>query len=228
MSTSDFTSFQEFLSLQEAELRRIVFRSQGYWSAGDIPGEAWIAALDLQDKLGRPLNLQTCGDADLLLRKLRSAAYKAGEILRGAWRPDQAAHDEEGNLERGWDRYASDEGADALAWLEASETPQPPEPAPIDPYHSESAAWNWLWHRFGQSTRNIAAFLLISTSWCRQRRKRALKHLDSQQQLPHHMRFFVDETAIQPWRKFKLPSRIKPDTKQPALDFCCTPAQPEV
>lgn len=221
----DANALIEFLERCKDDLRRIVGNSLGQWSPGDIPGETWIVAIDLQAKLGRPLDLRGNEDTDLLLRTLRSAAYAAGGILRNARRPDQAAPDMEGNLVRGWDRYAIDDGADALSLLEELENPERPETAPIDPYHSESAAWNWLWHRFGESTRNLAEFLLISMSWCRQRRKRALHHLETQEQLPQRMH--VDDTAIQPWRTFKLPSRDKPDAGQLALDFWCRPAQPE-
>lgn len=220
-------SFEEFLARHKPDLRRILFRSQGQWSAGDLPGEAWIAALDLRQTLGRPLDLRRDEDAELLLRHLRTAAGKAGGVLRKAWRPDQAVAGEEGSLERGWDKYAIDDGASALSVLEALETGEPPEPPRIDTYHSESAAWNWLWHRFRRSTRDVATFLLISASWCRQRRKRALRHLDTQQQLPHRMCLTDDDTAIQPWRKFKLPPRARSDEGQLALDFLCLPAQPE-
>lgn len=227
MHAIDPIALETFLAQRKDELRRIVFHSQGQWSFGDIPGEAWMLALQLQQVLGRPLDLDNQEDAGLLLRKLRREANRAGGILRNARRPDQASPDDETNFERGWDHYASDDGAHPLSLLEALETPPAPEPAPVDPYHSESAAWSWLWHRFDRSTRGVAAFLLISTSWCRQRRKRALRHLDAQQQLPHRMRIDEDEAAIQPWRRFKLPARAKPDEGQLALDFCCRPAQPE-
>jgi hypothetical protein len=206
------------------DLRRIVFRSLGHWTTGDIPGEAWIATLGLQEKLKRPLDLLRDDDAALLLRTLRTAADKAGGVLRKARRPDQACWED--GLGCGWDSYSIDEGACALSMLEALETGEPPEPTCVDPYHSESAAWNWLWHRFQRSTRDVAAFLLISASWCRQRRSRALHHLDAQQQLPHRLCVDDDDTAIQPWRKFKLPPRARSDDGQLALDFRCMPAQP--
>ena len=56
---------------------------------------------------------------------------------------------------------------------------------------------------------------------------RALRHLDAQQQLPHRMCVDEDDAAIQPWRRFKLPARAKPDEGQLALDFWCRPMQPE-
>jgi hypothetical protein len=93
-------------------------------------------------------------------------------------------------------------------------------------FASESAAWNWLWHRFQRSTRDIAAFLLASASWCRQRRRRALRYLDTQQRLPHRLRVEGDDTAIRPRRKFRLPPRTT-SGGQRALDFACMPAQPE-
>lgn len=227
MIEPDSIAFADFLSRYQEPLHKIVGNSRGQWTLGDIPGETLITAFDLHEELGRPLDFGNAADARLLLRKLRSAAYAAGGVLRNARRPDQASSSADAVGERAWDRYLIDDGDDALSLLVALETPDAPEPPPIDPYHSESAAWNWLWHRFQRSTRDIAAFLMISASWCRQRRTRAFRNLAHQEQLPHRMRIQDDETAIQPWRKFKLPVRIRPDNGQLGLDFWCKPAQPE-
>ena len=87
--------------------------------------------------------------------------------------------------------------------------------------------FEWSWTTAVVFSLGVVFFLLISTSWCRQRRKRALRHLDAQQQLPHRMCVDEDDAAIQPWRRFKLPARAKPDEGQLALDFWCRPMQPE-
>lgn len=218
--------FDAFLARHARELRGIVLASQGQWDFDDLLGEAFVAWAELSSASGHPLALDAPEDAALLLKRLKSLANRTGRVFRKASRSDQSSREDE-HGERGWDKYAIDDGEDALSLLETSESPEAPEPTPIDPYHSESAAWNWLWQRFHRSTREIAAFLLISSSWCRQRRKRALRRLDAQSQLPHRMQTDDDATAIQPWRKFKLPPPARHADAQLALDFWCKPAQPE-
>lgn len=215
-----------FLARHADELRGIVAYSQRQWGHEDLPSEAFVARADISGKLGRTLDLNDPDDACLLLKRLRSLARRAGGVLRNASRPDQASRDDESG-ERSWDRYVIGDSEDAPSLLEKIESPEAPEQAPIDPYYSESTAWLWLRHRFNHSTREIAAFLLISASWCRQRRKRAQRRLETQLQLPHRLQTGDDDSAIQPWRKFKLPARTKTDDGQLALDFCHTPLQPK-
>lgn len=70
----DANAITEFLEQRKDDLHRIVGNSRGQWSTGDIPGETWVAAIDVQAKLDRPLDLRSIDDMDLLLRTLRSAA----------------------------------------------------------------------------------------------------------------------------------------------------------
>ncbi len=227
MSEFDFAAIAVFLERNAESLRGILGFSKGQWSKDDLYGEACVAAADLGEKQGTPLDLGNPADADRLLRRLRSRARSAGGVLRGAERPDQASGDHDARGPRAWDRIPQrqDDVEHPLSLLEALESPVP-EPAPIDPYHSETAAWNWLLHRFNRRMREIAAFLLISTSWCRERRRRARSRAGVQWQLPHRLCVGDDERAIQPWRKFKLPSPPPDDPHQLSFDYRNKPAQP--
>lgn len=225
MSDFDFAALAAFLERNAADLRGIVNYSRGQWTAGDLHGEACLAAIELGDKHGYVLDPGDPMDAQRLLRRLRNRARNAGGVLQRAERPDQASSGDEGRGPRSWERIASAAADNPLSLLEALESGTP-EPAPIDPYHSETAAWNWLLHRFDRRTRDIAAFLLISTSWCRVRRRRARHRANTQWQLPHRLAVEDDDLAIQPWRKFKLPTQAVGPTGQLAINFWNIPAQP--
>ena len=225
MSDFDFKAIDVFLERNATTLSGIVKYSRGQWAKGDVHGEACLAALDLGAKRGRALDLDEPMDADRLLRRLRSRARSAGGVLRSAERPDQFTPDAERGP-RSWDRLAPDEAEHPLSLLEALESVVP-EMQPIDPYHSEVAAWRWLVELFERRMADIAAFLLISTSWCRLRRRRARHYASTQWQLPHYLLVGEDDSnAIQPWRKFKLPARDGAAPGQLAMDFWSRPLQP--
>lgn len=226
MSYLDFAAIAAFLERHSADLRGIVGYSRGQWTKGDLFGEACLAADDLAGKQGHALDLDAPADTDRLLRRLRSLARQAGGVLRNAERPDQSTsfHDERGP--RSWDRLGGSQGEHPLALLEALEAAAP-EPVPVDPYHSEIAAWQWLLEHFDRRMADIAGFLLISASWCRARRRHARHCAVTQWPLPHHLLVGEDDArAIQPWRKFKLPARNATASAQLALDFWCRPLQP--
>lgn len=225
MSDFDFAALAAFLERNAADHRGIVGYSRGQWTMDDLLGEACLAAIELGDKRGHALDLDDPADAERLLRRLWNRARSAGGALRNAERPDQASFDDEGHGPRSWDRIAPAAAENPLSLLEALESTTP-EPPTIDPYHSETAAWNWLLHRFNRRTREIATFLLISTSWCRVRRRRARHRANTQWQLPHRLSIEDDDLAIQPWRKFKLPMQTEYPTEQLAINFWNIPAQP--
>ena len=225
MSDFDFAALAAFLERTAAHHHGIVSYSRGQWTMADLHGEACMAAIELGNKRGYALDLDDPADAERLLRRLWSRARNAGGVLRKAERPDQASSEDEGRGPRSWERIAAAAAENPLSLLEALESAAP-EPTPIDPYHSETAAWNWLLHRFNRRTRDIAAFLLISTSWCRERRRRARHRANTQWQLPHRLSVGDDDLAIQPWRKFKLPTQTEDPTEQLAINFWNVPAQP--
>ncbi|WP_159016587.1 hypothetical protein [Cognatiluteimonas profundi] len=226
MSNLDFAAIAAFLDGYAAELKGILGYSRGQWDKGDLYGEACLAAIALGDKQGCALDLDDLEDVDRLLRRLRSRARSAGGVLRSAERPDQFAPDAGERGPRSWDRLAPNEAEHPLSLLEALESVVP-EPEPVDPYHSETAAWRWLVERFDRRMVDIAAFLLISTSWCRVRRRRARHRASTQWQLPHRLLVGgADTNAIQPWRKFKLPARDPAAPGQLVLNYWTRPKQP--
>ena len=226
-SSSDLGAIADFLQRHDYKLSWIIRDSGGLWERDDLTAEVILALHDLCTTGNPVLDLCADEDATLLLRQLRRRANQAGRGLRNPVRPDQAESGEgwrPGML--GWDQFTGDEGEHPLSLLEALESPQP-EPREFDPYHSETAAWNWLLHRFERRTRDIATFLLISTSWCRVRRRRAWHRANAQWQLPHYLLVGDDELAIQPWRKFKLPPTQANDPLQLCLDYWSRPLQPD-
>lgn len=227
MAAPDPAAFAAFLERNVARLNRIVYYSCRQWAKGDVEGEAYLAAVDLGEKRGSALELHDPQDEELLLRCLHGRARSAGGVLRRAERPDQYSSDEGVRSPRSWETLAGSEGEHPQSLLEAAESAVR-EPGPVDPYHSETAAWNWLLRHFNRRMEDIAGFLLISTSWSRQRRRRARHHAETQWQLPHQLRIGEDDAqAIQPWRKFKLPARKLEDDGQLAIDFWNHPTQPE-
>ena len=119
------------------------------------------------------------------------------------------------------DRLAADEGAHPLSMLEATEA-HAAEPADPDPYHSLAAGWLWLVQRFNQRMSAVADFLLISPSWCYACLREAQHLVRTQSPLPNALDDGDRESAIRPWRKFKLPSMPEIDGRQIAFDFTST------
>jgi hypothetical protein len=130
-------------------------------------------------------------------------------------------------------RHASDlsriaRHAHPLTLLEDAEaaTPEPDDP---DPCHSAAAAWIWLLQRFDQRMDRIAAFLLISGSWCYACRRKAWHQACTQWPLPHGLSVETGEGTPWPWRQFKLP-RVQgvEATQQLGFDYWSRPAQPSL
>jgi len=219
--------FESFLQRHATELAAIARWSRGEYTLGDVQNDAYVRAYDLGAKRGHPLDLEDADDAALLLRRLRNHFRYADVVVRRAQRLDHAAA---GDGDRGhhWlmDVLAADNGEHPLSLLEALES-YAPEPELPGPYHSEIAAWQWLLERFDRRMADIATFLLISVSWCHACRRRARHRAGMQWPLPHDLLISDDEIgAIQPWRKFKLPTRVLVAPSQLTLDYWNQPSQP--
>jgi hypothetical protein len=126
------------------------------------------------------------------------------------------------------DIIAANDGDNPLSLLELAEMPEEPAPQAPDPCHSEVAAWHWLVLRFDRRMADLAAYLLISTSWCRRRRCRARRYATAQWPLAHRIASEACEQAeaLQPWRRFKLPPQRAHTETQMRLDYWGRPAQP--
>jgi len=220
-------AFESFIDRHAADFRRIAGASRGEWKAEDVRNEAWLLAFDLGESRGHPLDLDDLEDADLLVRYLHNHCVKYTErVVRHAVRLDHAAS---GDDERGdhWlnDHLAANGGMHPLSLLEAMESRSSEQRHP-DAYHSPAAGWVWLVSRFDNRMAAVASFLLISASWCRDRYRKARHDADTQWPLPHGLSLGDDDTAIRPWRKFKLPEREPGVPGQLSLDYWNMPTQP--
>lgn len=227
MSDIDLDAIADFMSAHARALAWIIRDADGLWQLEDLPGELLILLRDMQDAEARPFDLACEQDAGLVLRVLRRRARRNGQITRRSARPDQAGSGDDWRPGvPSWEHIAADDGAHPQSLLEAMESPTF-EPEPIDPYHSELAAWQWLLDHIGRRTIDLASFLLISPSWCRRCRHRARQRAGTQHSLPPPpLGFAGDAQAVRPWRRFKLPPRDSVAGPQPALDFWSRPAQP--
>ena len=203
----------------------IAVNSQGLWSQEDMQGEIFLALHELGISHGRDLDLDNEEDASLLLAHLRRIANRHGRTLRKASRLDAVEPGKTPLLEC----FVADGGEHPLSLMEAAESAQA-EPMEVpDPYHCELSAWHWLAVRFGHCTRIIAAYLLISPSWCRFCRRRAQRRGVAQMPLPHGLQVGIgNDAALHPWRRFKLPPRSRQEGRQLVLDFRNRPTQPDL
>lgn len=228
MSDTPVRGFESFLERHSPDLARIARASRGEWQVDDVRNQAWLLAFDLGRKHDQPLDLDNPDDALLLIRHLYNHCVKYGEtVVRYARQLD---HSDDRDDDRGqhWlkDRLIADEGEHPLSLLEAMEsaTPEPDDP---DAYHSAAAAWIRLLQRFDQRMGHIAEFLLISVSWCYACRRQAHHQAVTQWPLPHGLLIGIDETALRPWRRFKLPAtRPTNDPRQLRFDYWTQPPQP--
>lgn len=225
----DHQAFQRFLDAHAANFRTISGATRGEWKPDDVRQEAWLLAVDLGDRRGRPLDLDDTADASLLVRSLYNHCVKYSErVVRHAHKLDHAAAgDDESDHHWLRDRLVADGGEHPATRLEAAESASPQREAP-GVYHSPAAAWLGLVARLGGRHADLAEFLLISRSWCGRCFRRVLWQADTQSPLPD-LRMDADPGhSLRPWRRFRLPARgpIPPDTRQPPLDFWHRPSDP--
>lgn len=195
-------AFAAFLRDRNDDLTRIAKASRGEWSVDDVRNHAYVLAADIGQKIGRSLDLFDPDDALLLIRWLYNACVKYTEtVVRYATRLDHADRGDD-DRDHHWlqDRLAADDGDDPLSLLEIAESALP-EPDDPDPYHSPAAGLIWLLQRFDQRMADVAAFLLISVSWCYACCRQARRQASTQWPLPHDLAVGTDVEAIRPWRR---------------------------
>jgi len=218
--------FESFVYRHAADFSRIARAARREWTSEDVRNEAFVLACDIAQRRGRPLDLSTAEDASLLIRSLYNHCVKYAEtVVRHAHRLDHPAAGD-CDREHHWilDTLAADGGADPLSLLEAAEqaAPAPEDP---DPYHSPAAGFAWLLRRFDQRMPDVAAFLLISLSWCYSCHRRARLQACGQWPLPH-LSVGTQPDAVRAWRRFKLPPQDLEDTRQLPLELWAKPVQP--
>lgn len=220
-------TFARFLRDHDDELKRIARASRSEWSTDDVRNEAYVLASGIGSKLGRSLDLAEAEDALLLIRWLYNHCVKYTEtVVRYATRLDHSDSDDERDHHWLQDRLAADDGADPLSLLVAGEVAAP-EPDDPDPYHSPAAAMISLFQRFDQRMTDVAAFLLISVSWCYACCRQARAQASTQRPLPHELVVGTDAEALRPWRRYKLPARTPArDSGQLCFDYWRRPPQP--
>lgn len=227
MFDMDDDAFGFFASAHAADFRRIAGASRGEFSPEDVQQEAWMLALEIGQRRGRRLDLEDGDDADLLVRYLYNHCVKYAErVVRHAVRLDHAAR---GDADRDdhWlnDRLMADDGAHPLSLIESAEDASP-EPFGPDPYQSPAAGWVRLMQRFGRMS-DVAAFLMISASWCYTCCREAAREARTQWPLPHGLAVGDDDSALRPWRTFKLDPRFTGECAgQLAFDYWGRPEQP--
>lgn len=169
MPQPDIDAIDRFSERHAPALEKIVRFSRGLTSLCELRSDAWLATSELSDALGRSMDFDAAVGAEKLLQQLRQSTDKQIRESRRLYSCDTpiAGEDSPSLLST----FVSDDGAHPLSLLMAleDETASVPQANAADAYHSESAAWHWLAIRFNHRMCNIAARLMISTSWCRQR-----------------------------------------------------------
>ena len=220
----DDGSFASFLQRRARDLDDIAHRSRGELMPDEVRNEAWIQAFELGVELGRALDPEGTADA-LLLQRVRRHFNRMRRGSRGARSFDQPLGGPDGPTYA--DLLPIDDGAHPLSLLEAIEDHVVEAELP-GPRHSEVAAWHWLALRFDRRMSDLAAYLLISVSWCHTRRRRARRRAGAQWPLPQGLPDDVTtaDGVLRPWRRFKLPPRPRSTARQLGFDYWSRPSQP--
>jgi hypothetical protein len=152
-------SFQSFLARMKASFTRISRSTRNEMAVEDLHNDAFVLALEIGDRRGRPIDFSDPADAELVM-----GALYVENVRRGDWKMRRAVRIDQEPEEEGstWaDRLPARASSDPLIFLLAREAAIDVEALVTDSYSQASAYVITLWN-FNQNRQKICAYLALS------------------------------------------------------------------
>lgn len=168
-------AYFQFLETKKPALRRIAYRTRQEVTPEDVSQSAWLIAIDIEERLGRPIDFADRDDQETVIAWLYNKFVNYAEKrVRFAVKIDQASADADSESpgERELRTLAAPLDSDPLENLDRQEEEQAQRDL-IDASYSEAAAYALLLLRFQWDWRALAAYLHIVVETLRIRVERA-------------------------------------------------------
>lgn len=156
-----FQFFASFLTKMKARFQRIAKETKNEKAVEDLHNDAYVIALDIGDKRGRPIDLSDPADQDLVMRELYLENVKRADFrMRYAIRIDQ---EPEGDVEGStWvERLPAAASSDPLVSLLAQESAIDVD-AKLAERYSQATAYAITFSNFNNDRQKVCAHLVVS------------------------------------------------------------------
>lgn len=156
-----FQFFASFLTKMKAKFQRIVKETKNEKAIEDLHNDAYVIALDIGDKRGRPIDLSDPADQDLVMRELYLENVKRADFrMRYAIRIDQ---EPEGDVEGStWvERLPAAASSDPLVSLLAQESAIDVD-AKLAERYSQATAYAITFSNFKNDRQKVCMHLVVS------------------------------------------------------------------
>ncbi len=205
--------FRAFLAARVGDFRRIARRTRGEMTAEDLHGEAWLKAMEISRRVGRPIDFSDAADQDqifaaLYVTHVRQADWTQRLALSLDREPDDAE-----NGHSMMERLVASNTADPLLMLEMLETKRVEEAAAeraLASSYSQAAACFIVFAHFDGSRKRISAYLFVHRTTLYQRVRRASDTFHAQASL-------FDRVEIVAASFMPLPGRERQQWAMPAM-----------
>ncbi|MGW8309037.1 MAG: hypothetical protein ACWGIK_25045 [Achromobacter pulmonis] len=197
--------FESFLRSCHGAIRRIAAHTRGEHSVSDVEGEAWFLVEELRLEKGLEPAFECPQYQEKIVSYLYQKLVRYTDLnVRRAIRLDHAPDGvEEGGQHPLLAKLAADAGLEPLAILMARENSVSTGSTEPCPHESPAAAYLRLLQRFDNKMLEVAAYLLISRSWCYHRVNEALTLAKRQWPLPKEALAVAEGFEPRSWRKFR-------------------------
>jgi hypothetical protein len=178
--------FQLFLTRMQASFRRIARRTKNEVAVEDLHNDAWVMALEIGDRRGRPIDFDDPADQDLVMAALHVQNVKRGDWnMRCSLRIEQESNGEEGGLTLA-ERLPAQASSDPLIYLLVRETTCEIEEK-LQSSYSQAAAYVIAFNNLDNNRQKIRAYLVISDSALARRFSSAVNIVRAQPSIFDHV-----------------------------------------
>jgi hypothetical protein len=152
--------FQSFIAKMKAGFHRIAKATRNEMTVDDLHNDAWIIALDIGERRGRPIDFADPADQDLVMRSVNLQNVRRGDWnMRRSVRIDQEPKSDEGLK---WvERLPARASSDPLVFLLARESARDIDGLLAASY-SQATAYAITFSNLKNNRRTICKYLAVS------------------------------------------------------------------
>lgn len=153
--------FQSFLAKMKAGFLRISRATKNEMTVDDLHNDAWVIALEIGDRRGRPIDFSDPEDQELVMKAVNVQNVRRGDWnMRRSVRIDQEPERDE-NGDKWVERLPAHVSSDPLVALLAQESAIDTD-AMLAASYSQATAYAITFHNFRSDRQKICTYLVIS------------------------------------------------------------------